>query len=48
MRTAKDAFLLREWLAADADPRQPTDSSLAEGVSCDELRHVTPHCAKSL
>jgi competence protein ComEC len=36
MRTAKDAFLLREWLAADADPRQPTDSSLAEGVSCDE------------
>src|ERR1700704_3965894 len=36
MRTAKDAFLLKEWLAADADPRQPTDSSLAEGVSCDE------------
>src|SRR5260370_13091705 len=35
MRTAKDAFLLKEWLAADADPRQPTDSSLAEGVSCD-------------
>ncbi len=36
MRTAKDAFLLREWLAADADPRHPTDSSLAAGVSCDE------------
>jgi competence protein ComEC len=36
MRTAKDAFLLKEWLAADADPRQPTDSSLADGVSCDE------------
>ena len=36
MRTAKDAFLLKEWLAADADPRQPSDSSLAEGVSCDE------------
>jgi competence protein ComEC len=36
MRTAKDAFLLKEWLAADADPRLPTDSSLAEGVSCDE------------
>jgi competence protein ComEC len=36
MRTAKDAFLLKEWLAADADSRQPTDSSLAEGVSCDE------------
>ena len=36
MKTAKDAFLLKEWLAADADPRLPTDSSLAEGVSCDE------------
>src|SRR6476646_4957667 len=37
MRTAKDGFLLKEWLAADADGRQPTDASLAEGVSCDEL-----------
>jgi competence protein ComEC len=36
MRMAKDVFLLREWLAADADPRQPTDASLVEGVSCDE------------
>jgi competence protein ComEC len=36
MRTAKDAFLLKEWLAADADERQPVDSSLADGVSCDE------------
>jgi competence protein ComEC len=41
MRTAKDAFLLKEWLAADADPRQPTDSSLSEGVSCDEAGCVT-------
>jgi competence protein ComEC len=36
MRTAKDAFLLKEWLAADADPRQAADISLADGVSCDE------------
>src|SRR5258708_7137724 len=36
MRAAKDTFLLKEWLAADADPRQPADSSLAEGVSFDE------------
>jgi competence protein ComEC len=36
MRTAKDAFLLKEWLAADADDRVPTDASLANGVSCDE------------
>jgi competence protein ComEC len=42
MRTAKDAFLLKEWLAADADPRAPTDASLAEGVSCDEAGCVTP------
>jgi competence protein ComEC len=41
MRTAKDAFLVKEWLAADADPRPPTDASLAEGVSCDEAGCVT-------
>src|SRR3954469_14707278 len=33
MRSAKDAFLLKEWLAADADPRSAGDSSLGEGVS---------------
>lgn len=36
MRTGKDAFLTREWLAADADMRTATDASLSEGVSCDE------------
>jgi len=36
MRTSKDEFLLKEWLAADADPRAPSDPSLAEGVSCDD------------
>ena len=36
MRTSRDAFLLKEWLAADADARQPVDPSLPEGVSCDE------------
>jgi competence protein ComEC len=36
MRTAKDTFLVKEWLAADADARQPGDASLADGVSCDE------------
>jgi competence protein ComEC len=41
MKTAKDSFLLKEWLAADADARLPTDSSLAEGVSCDEAGCVT-------
>jgi competence protein ComEC len=36
MRTGKDAFLTREWLAADADARTTTDASLADGVSCDD------------
>jgi competence protein ComEC len=36
MRTAKDTFMVREWLAADADGRLPADPALAEGVSCDE------------
>jgi competence protein ComEC len=41
MRTAKDTFLVKEWLAADADARQPGDASLADGVSCDEAGCVT-------
>ena len=36
MRTAKDTFLVKEWLAGDADARLPGDISLAGGVSCDE------------
>ena len=41
MRTAKDAFQMKEWLAADADPRQASDPTLSEGVSCDEAGCVT-------
>jgi competence protein ComEC len=41
MRAAKDAFLVKEWLAADADARSPTDASLGEGVSCDGSGCVT-------
>src|ERR1700726_1794181 len=41
MRTAEDAFLIKEWLAADADARAPADSSLGDGVSCDESGCVT-------
>ena len=36
MRTGKDAFLVKEWLAADADARTAADASLADGVSCDD------------
>ncbi len=41
MRTGKDAFLVKEWLAADADPRTASDLSLNEGASCDEAGCVT-------
>jgi competence protein ComEC len=41
MRSAKDAFLIKEWLAADADPRTPTDASLPGGVACDDSGCVT-------
>ena len=36
-----DAFLINEWLVADADPRPPGDASLGDGVSCDESGCVT-------
>jgi competence protein ComEC len=36
MSAGKDAFLMREWLAADADAREAGDASLSEGVSCDD------------
>jgi competence protein ComEC len=42
MKTAKDAFLVREWLAADADGRDATDVSLGDGVSCDDEGCVAP------
>jgi competence protein ComEC len=42
MRTAKDAFLVKEWLAADADARLPLDASLNDGISCDEAGCVVP------
>jgi len=36
MRSTKDVFLVKEWLAADADARNAADASLGEGVSCDD------------
>ena len=33
--TGGDTFTTREWLAADADGRDPTDKALGEGVACD-------------
>src|SRR5579863_10026219 len=42
IKTAKDAFLVKEWLAADADDRSADDASLGEGVSCDAEGCVVP------
>jgi len=42
IKTAKDAFLVKEWLAADADDRAADDPSLGEGVSCDGEGCVAP------
>lgn len=32
-----DGFSVREWLAADADARTPSDPALRDGVTCDEI-----------
>jgi competence protein ComEC len=42
MKTGKDAFLVKEWLAADADDRDPNAASLGDGVSCDGEGCVAP------
>ena len=42
MRSTKDAFLIKEWLAADADARGVADPSLANGISCDEVGCILP------
>jgi competence protein ComEC len=34
-RTGGDTFATREWLAADADGRDPSDRALGSGISCD-------------
>ena len=48
MKTGKDSFLLREWLAADADPRPANEASFADGVSCDEAGCVTQLAGSAL
>jgi competence protein ComEC len=34
-RTGRDAFAVKEWLAADGDARLPNDKGLGEGFRCD-------------
>jgi competence protein ComEC len=35
VKSGSDTFAMREWLAADADPRTIKDKSLEEGIACD-------------
>jgi competence protein ComEC len=35
-RTGRDAFAIKEWLAADGDARLPNDGTLLNGFRCDE------------
>ena len=37
LHSARDSFAIKDWLAADADPRTPKDPSLNDGVSCDAI-----------
>ena len=48
MHFTKDAFLQKEWLAADADARAAGDPSLADGISCDDAGCVVEMAAGGL
>jgi competence protein ComEC len=37
LRQGRDSFAIREWLAADADPRVAADKTLGEGTRCDAI-----------
>jgi len=37
LRSGRDRFAIKEWLAADADDRAVTDKSLNDGVLCDTI-----------
>jgi competence protein ComEC len=37
LHSGRDTFAIKEWLAADADPRMPKDPSLSSGVTCDAI-----------
>jgi competence protein ComEC len=48
VKGSKDTFLLKEWLAADAEPRTAADASLTSGVSCDDVGCVVPSASGAL
>jgi competence protein ComEC len=36
VKSGSDVFAVKEWLAADADPRNPKDNALGQGIKCDD------------
>jgi competence protein ComEC len=48
IKGSRDSFLLKEWLAADADARTAADASLTAGVSCDDMGCVMQSAAGGL
>ncbi|HEY6024647.1 MAG TPA: ComEC/Rec2 family competence protein [Pseudolabrys sp.] len=37
LHSGRDTFAVKEWLAADADPRTPKDPGISNGVTCDAI-----------
>ncbi|HEY5278861.1 MAG TPA: ComEC/Rec2 family competence protein [Pseudolabrys sp.] len=37
LHSGRDSFAVKEWLAADADPRTPKDKTLQSGAHCDTV-----------
>lgn len=37
LRSGRDTFAIKEWLAADGDPRAVGDKTLANGTTCDDI-----------
>jgi competence protein ComEC len=37
LASGRDSFMIKEWLMADGDNRQPADKSLRDGVRCDAI-----------
>src|SRR4029079_12750856 len=47
-RTGRDAFAVKEWLAADGDARLPDDKSLGQGFRCDPSGCIASHAGGTL
>jgi competence protein ComEC len=37
LSSGRDSFVIKDWLAADGDGRDPKDKSLHDGVTCDAI-----------